>query len=86
METIFTYQPTKEELDEIDVNYPDFGLDDYVHDLYKRATQFNSSFEYERLVDLEQLFKIRKDEDKVNHYKQILERDHFEITNKIFNE
>lgn len=85
-ETIFTYDPTKEELAEIDLTYPGISEEDYLQDLERRAKHRNSTVQYEAVSDLQYLFKLRSDEQKLNHYTNILNDDLIEITNKIYNE
>ena len=86
METIFTYNPTKEELAEIDVTYPGISEDDYMLDLERRAHHKDSTVEYEAVSDLQYLFKLRGDDQKLNHYTNILNDNLINITNKVYNE
>jgi hypothetical protein len=86
VETIFTYNPTEKELEEIDLTYPGITEENYMQDLERRAKHRGSTVEYEAISDLQYLFQLRGDEQKFNHYTKILDDDFVEITNKIYNE
>ncbi len=85
-ETIFTYNPTEAELEEINPDYVGISEDQYNDDIVSRAEAGGSSVDYERTVDLQQLFKLRGDQAKLNHYTSVLQDDFAEMTARLFNE
>ena len=84
MENIFTYNPTKEELAEF--AYQDTDESGYISDLSKRADAAGSSADYERVADLQHLFKMRGIMDQVKRYTKILDENFPEIRSRLFNE
>lgn len=86
IETIFDHSPTASELEELYVDYAGINKDEYARDLEKRAKDAKSAVEYEALIDLQELFNLRKDQDKVDQYGQAIEKKYSDIVNRIMNE
>lgn len=85
-ETIFSYNPTDQELEEINPDYVGMSKDQYLEDIGSRAKAIGSSVDYELTIDLQQLFKIRGDQAKLNHYTAVLHDQFGAMTEKLFNE
>lgn len=85
MDTIFKYEPTANELEEI-TGEATISIQDYNLLLEKKASNNDTSIEYEAIVDIQELFSIRNDQSMVNHFTSILNSDFSDTRNKLFNE
>ena len=65
-ESIFNYNPTKKELEEL-IGVAFMSEADYEVLLTERSAAGNSSVDYEKVVDLEELFSMRKDKAMVKY-------------------
>lgn len=85
METIFTYYPSPAEFEEI-TNNATITDGEYLDLLEQRAKNNDTSINYERVVDLEELFSLRGDEEAQKKYTDIINSQFSEITDRLFNE
>lgn len=86
METIYTYNPTQEELEAIHPDYSGMQEAGYLEELNERAEAARSTPEYEAVVDLQELFKMRGDRQKLNEYTDLIQTKFAMLTQKLFNE
>jgi len=85
METIFTYEPTPRELEQI-TGIDSMNEAEYMDHLKQVAEANKSSVDYERTVDLQELFFVRDDVKKMNEYSHLLDTEFSDISNRLFNE
>ena len=86
METIFDYNPSPGELSKMQMTYKTLDKNKYMEDLQQRAILFDSSADYERVSDLQELAKIRGDDAGFSKFTRILEQDMGDIHDRLFNE
>lgn len=86
METIFDFSPSPEELLQMQMTYKTLDRQRYMEDLRQRAHLFDTSEEYERVSDLQELAKIRGNDADFSKYTRILEQDLGDIHDRLFNE
>lgn len=86
METIFDFDPTPEELSKMDMTYKNLQFDNYLSDLRQRAWLFETSFDYERIADLQNLAKLRGNDADFSRFTKILEQDMGDIHDRLHNE
>lgn len=86
METIFDFDPSPEELSQMDMTYKALQLENYIADLEQRAQLFDTSFDYERISDLQNLAKLRGNDADFSRFTRILEQDMGDIHDRLFNE
>lgn len=86
METIFDLDPTPEELSKMDMTYKSLQMDNYLSDLRQRAELFDTSFDYERVSDLQNLARIRGNDEAFSRFTRMLEEDMGDIHDRLFNE
>ncbi len=84
-ETIFNYNPATKELEEL-TGEAFMTETEYEELLTRRSAAGNTSVDYEKVVDLEELFSMRKDKAMVKYYADLLETEFSEIRNRHFNE
>lgn len=75
METIFDFYPTTEELSKMDMTYKSLQFENYLSDLKQRAELFDTSFDYERISDLQNLAKLRGNDADFSRFTKMLEQD-----------
>lgn len=85
METIFTYNPTKAELNELTAD-KSISEENYLKAIQERANSRGSKLEYELLVDIEQLFAIRGDISKAKEYSERIANEFSDLRDILFNE
>lgn len=85
METIFDHQPTENELVEITSDGA-ITQEQYLKQVDKKAFALNTTKEYEIVVDLQELFSLRGDKEKMKHYTDVLLKDFADIKEAHFNE
>lgn len=86
METIFDFQPSANELSKMDMTYKYLQADSYLEDLKQRAALFDTSFDYERISDLQNLARLRGNDADFSRFTRILEQDLGDIHDRLFNE
>lgn len=86
METIFDFHPTTEELAQMDMTYKGLQPENYMADLNERAALFDTSFDYERIADLQNLARIRGNDADFSRFTRMLEQDLGDIHDRLFNE
>jgi len=86
METIFDFHPLPEELSKMDMTYKNLQLENYISDLEQRARLFDTSFDYERISDLQNLAKLRGNDADFSRFTRMLEQDLGDIHDRLFNE
>ncbi|MBX3254997.1 MAG: hypothetical protein KF862_12720 [Chitinophagaceae bacterium] len=86
METIFDFHPTAGELSKMDMTYKTLQPGNYISDLEQRALLFDTSFDYERISDLQNLAKIRGNDADFSRFTKMLEQDLGDIHDRLFNE
>lgn len=75
METILDYHPLPEELALMDMNFKWTTSKEYIDLLHQRAKFFDTSFDYERVADLQNLAKIRQNAADYRRFTRYLEED-----------
>lgn len=75
METILDYAPTAEELAQMEMNFKWSTPQEYLDLLEQRAKFFDTSVDYERVCDLRDLAKIRKNMEHFKRFTRYLEED-----------
>lgn len=86
METIFDFNPSATELSHMQMTYKALDKDKYIADLEQRARLFDTSVDYERVSDLQELAKIRGNDADFSKYTRILEQDLGNIHDRLYNE
>ncbi|MGN6436848.1 MAG: hypothetical protein ACTHMM_09960 [Agriterribacter sp.] len=86
MEIIFDFDPTPEELSKMDMTYKNLQIDNYLSDLRQRARLFDTSFDYERVSDLQNLARLRGSDEDFSRFTRMLEEDMGDIHDRLFNE
>lgn len=86
METIFDFNPSPEELSGMQLTYKTLDKHAYMKDLEQRATLFDTSIDYERISDLQELARIRGNDAAFSKFTRILEQDMGDIHDRLFNE
>ncbi|HRN47173.1 MAG TPA: hypothetical protein PKW69_03990 [Niabella sp.] len=86
METIFDFDPSPDELSGMQMTYKGLDKDKYLQDLEQRARLFDTSIDYERVSDLQELAKTRGDDGAFSKYTRMLEQDMGDIHDRLFNE
>lgn len=86
METIFDFNPSPDELSGMQMTYKALDKDKYIQDLEQRAKLFDTSVDYERVSDLQELAKIRGDDAAFSKFTRMLEQDMGDIHDRLFNE
>ncbi|HTN08784.1 hypothetical protein [Agriterribacter sp.] len=86
METIFDYDPSPEELSGMQMTYKTLDTHKYMEDLEQRATLFDTSIDYERISDLQELARIRRNDAAFSKFTRMLEQDMGDIHDRLFNE
>ncbi len=86
METIFDFNPSATELSRMQMTYKALDKDKYIADLKQRAQLFETSVDYERVSDLQELAKLRGNDADFSKYTRILEQDLGDIHDRLYNE
>ncbi len=75
METILDYLPSNEELTSMEMSFKWATAQEYLDLLHQRAKFFDTSFDYERVCDLQNLAKLRNNKDDYRRFTKYLEED-----------
>lgn len=75
METILDYNPTAEELASMEMSFKWSTNEEYLALLHQRASFFDTSFDYERVCDLQDLAKLRNNSEDYRRFTKYLEED-----------
>ncbi len=86
VETIFDFNPSPDELSAMQMTYKALDKHTYMEDLQQRALLFDTSIDYERVSDLQELAKIRGDDAAFSKFTRMLEQDMGDIHDRLFNE
>lgn len=84
-ETIFNYHPTEEELDQL-IGEAFMSEAEYEACLAERSSASNTTVDYEKVIDLEELFTMRKNKAKAKYYAVLIATEFSEVHNRFFNE
>jgi len=72
MKTIFAFNPSKQELEKINLGYYSLTEKQYITELERRAKYRNTSVEYEAIIDFQYLFELRGEEPKSDFHIQVI--------------
>ncbi len=86
METIFDFNPSPDELSGMQMTYKALDQNKYMEDLQQRALLFDTSVDYERVSDLQELAKIRGNDAAFSKFTRMLEQDMGDTHDRLFNE
>lgn len=75
METILDYATTAEELTSMEMSFKWTEPQEYLDLLHQRARFFDTSFDYERVCDLQNLAKLRNNTEDYRRFTKYLEQD-----------
>ena len=86
METIFDFNPSPDELSVMHMTYKTLDKNKYAEDLKQRARLFDTSPDYERISDLQELARIRGNDAAFSKFTRMLEQDMGDIHDRLLNE
>ncbi|WP_152267283.1 hypothetical protein [Agriterribacter humi] len=86
METIFDFDPSPDELSGMQMTYKALDKNKYMEDLQQRALLFDTSVDYERISDLQELARIRGNDAAFSKFTRMLEQDMGDIHDRLFND